>query len=64
MMNLKKTARRFWTRDEGAVTVDWVVLVSAVVGLSIPIVAMIYDGMDVAAGNINDTIATMSVTRY
>ena len=30
-----KKLRKFWTASEGAVTVDWVVLCAAVVGLAV-----------------------------
>lgn len=59
-----KVDDKFRSDDDGAVTVDWVVLVAAIVGLAIPIVALIYSGMDIAAGTINDSVGSMSITSY
>tara|TARA_E500000305_G_scaffold111600_1_gene126003 strand:- start:547 stop:708 length:162 start_codon:yes stop_codon:yes gene_type:complete len=47
--------------ENGAVTVDWVVLVSAIIGLAIPIIALIYKGMDVSAANIDTTLSAISI---
>ena len=53
MMNFFKT---FAKDEDGAVTVDWVVLTAAVVGLGIAAVATIQGGIDTAAGNIQTDI--------
>ena len=41
MLNFLKSFR---TREEGAVTVDWVVLTAAIVGLAVALIAMIAAG--------------------
>ncbi|MGJ8625093.1 MAG: hypothetical protein ACSHW1_20305 [Yoonia sp.] len=35
---------KFRAEDDGAVTVDWVVLTAAIIGLSIAVIAVIADG--------------------
>ena len=53
MMNFFKT----FARDEdGAVTVDWVVLTAAVVGLGIAAIATVRDGVDSLAGDIDTSL--------
>ncbi|RMF41798.1 MAG: hypothetical protein D6754_00170 [Alphaproteobacteria bacterium] len=37
MRILAKTLRRCWADEEGAVTVDWVVLTALIVGLAAPL---------------------------
>tara|TARA_R110001583_G_scaffold194983_4_gene368281 strand:- start:48230 stop:48577 length:348 start_codon:yes stop_codon:yes gene_type:complete len=53
--------KRHVADEDGAVTVDWVVLVSAIIGLAIPIIALIYKGMGLTAANIDSTLATISI---
>ncbi|MGB7244848.1 MAG: hypothetical protein WBC93_22510 [Sulfitobacter sp.] len=48
---MKKVFRRFRNRENGAVTVDWVVLCAAVVGLAILIVSSMTDGALGLTGN-------------
>ena len=54
MMNFFKT---FSKDEDGAVTVDWVVLTAAVVGLGIAGVSTIQTGIGTAADNISTDIA-------
>jgi hypothetical protein len=56
-----KSIRHYVADENGAVTVDWVVLVSAIIGLAIPIIALIYKGMDVSAANIDTTLSAISI---
>jgi len=53
MMNFFKNFRK---DEDGAVTVDWVVLTAAVVGLGIAGVATIQGGIETAADTISDNI--------
>ena len=49
----------FWIflRDEdGAVTVDWVVLTAAIMGLSLSIIALLWDSLTTNVGFLNRTI--------
>ena len=39
-----KFIKRFRAREDGAVTVDWVVLTAAIVGLAVALIAMIANG--------------------
>jgi Flp pilus assembly pilin Flp len=55
MMNFFKN---FSKDEDGAVTVDWVVLTAAVVGLGIAGVATIQGGIDSAATTISADIGT------
>lgn len=42
--------KTFWRRDEGAVTVDWVVLTAAIAGLAIGIWLVLVDSLFVDGG--------------
>ena len=46
---MKKTLRRFFTADDGAVTADWVVLAAAVCLLSVPLMVTMLDAVDTSA---------------
>ncbi len=48
-----------FARDEdGAVTVDWVVLTAAIVGLGIAVLASVRSGAETMAGNIETELGT------
>ena len=48
-----------FARDEdGAVTVDWVVLTAAVVGLGIAVLTAVSNGAETMAGNIETELGT------
>ena len=47
--------------EDGAVTVDWVVLTAAVIGLSIMAYLTILDGTDGLTGNTVTTLSGMAV---
>jgi len=51
-MKLFNLINEFCTDESGAVTVDWVVLTAAIVGLGIAVVATVGTGI----GNMGDTI--------
>ena len=57
-MNLfSKVKNLFFYEDEsGAVTVDWVVLTAALVGIAIAILALITTGLNGAATGINNVL--------
>ena len=50
--------KKFRKDEEGAVTVDWVVLTAAVVGLAVAAVATIRPTVDAAADRIGSEITT------
>jgi len=48
-----------FTKDEsGAVTVDWVVLTAAIVGIALAVIVLISSGVEDASGGINDELLT------
>ncbi|MFB9151494.1 Flp family type IVb pilin [Roseovarius ramblicola] len=60
MMNFFKT----FARDEdGAVTVDWVVLTAAIVGLGIAAIATVKGGVDSLAGEIDGSLSAGKVEK-
>jgi len=61
MMNLLKKFRR---DEDGAVTVDWVVLTAAIVGLGIAILATVSNGVGDLAGRIDTELSTMTIASY
>ena len=56
-----KFINRFFNEQDGAVTVDWVVLTAAVVGLSVAAVATVQDGVGNLAGAIDTGVSSTSV---
>ena len=49
MLNLKKLFKNFSASEAGAVTVDWVVLTAAVVGLSVAVGSTVKGAIDTKA---------------
>ena len=52
------TMNNFWKDEAGAVTVDWVVLTAAIVGLGIAVLASVRTGATTMAGNISTELQT------
>ncbi|MFA5581404.1 MAG: hypothetical protein WDA25_05570 [Paracoccaceae bacterium] len=50
----------FWRDTAGAVTVDWVVLTAAIVGLGVIAGASVHGGVRDIAGGISTKLTTMS----
>jgi Flp pilus assembly pilin Flp len=61
-MKLFKFARKFNNEEDGAVTVDWVVLTAAVVGLGVAALAAIKGGTGTLTTKINNQMASVSVS--
>ena len=61
MMNFFNKFRR---DEDGAVTVDWVVLTAAIVGLGIAILATVSGGVGDLAGAIDSELSTMTIASY
>jgi len=63
-----KFIKNFRKDEDGAVTVDWVVLTAAVVALGIGAIAAISDSADTLAGDISESITDgqlgTEVTKY
>ena len=55
-MNILKLARTFTNDESGAVTVDWVVLTAAIVGLGIAVLATVTSGVNTMGTNIAGTL--------
>ncbi|PHP29478.1 hypothetical protein [Limimaricola cinnabarinus] len=56
MLNFFKS---FANDEAGAVTVDWVVLTAAIVGIGVAILATVSDGVDTLADNIESGLETV-----
>lgn len=58
MLNKIKT---YMTAEDGAVTVDWVVLTAAVVGLAVVSILAIQGGADSVGANVGDYLSAREV---
>ncbi|KPQ15040.1 MAG: Flp pilus assembly protein, pilin Flp [Rhodobacteraceae bacterium HLUCCO18] len=47
----------FLSDESGAVTVDWVVLTAAIVGLGLAVMSVVSGGIESLSGNISDTLS-------
>ena len=56
---MKNLFNKFRKDDEAAVTVDWVVLTAAVVGIAIAVAATIETGLNSAANTISTNLETV-----
>ena len=57
-----KFIKKFRKEEEGAVTVDWVVLTAAVVGLGVAGVSTVSGGVDTLATSIKTGVSTKTVS--
>jgi len=57
-MKLFKLTKNFANDESGAVTVDWVVLTAALVGIAVALVATIKTGIDEAATDIKGKLSS------
>ena len=60
-MKLTKLAMNFVRDEDGAVTVDWVVLTAAIVGLGIAVLTSVSGGTTSLADKISSDLANKSV---
>ncbi|QCO57322.1 hypothetical protein EOK75_16435 (plasmid) [Pseudorhodobacter turbinis] len=51
-MNIKTFIRKFFNDESGAVTVDWVVLTAAIVGLGMVVMTLVGGGIEDMGKNI------------
>ena len=58
-MDLKNLITKFRNDESGAVTVDWVVLTAAIVGLGIAVLASVSDGITDLSDETSDTLEHM-----
>ena len=61
-MQAMRIVERFWRCRSGAVTVDWVVLTAAIVGLGIAVMTSVGAGTTAYADKISSHLAKRSVT--
>jgi len=61
-MKLFKLAKNFKNDESGAVTVDWVVLTAAIVGLGIAVLAAVSDGVENLSGDIDTQLSGQGVS--
>lgn len=57
-MKLFKLAKTFRNEEDGAVTVDWVVLTAAIVGLGIAVYGVVSGGIANLSGDIDTQLET------
>ncbi len=60
-MSVVDMARRFRTAEDGAVTVDWVVLTAGIAGLAIAVMAGITGNMGSIGAAVNTFLAAQTV---
>ena len=60
-MKLFANIKSFAANESGAVTVDWVVLTAAIVGLGIAVISSVRTGTSTLAGNIENALTSASV---
>ena len=53
--------RAFLADERGAVTVDWVVLTAATVGLGLAVMAQVRDGVEGLAGDIRSNLSGIEI---
>jgi Flp pilus assembly pilin Flp len=63
-MKLLKLAKTFANDESGAVTVDWVVLTAAIVGLGIAVLTSVGNSTKSLADTISGELGSMSVMSY
>ena len=63
-MKLFKIAKDFMRDEDGAVTVDWVVLTAAIVGLGIAVLASVSSGTTSLADKISSNLSAQTITTY
>ena len=61
-MKLFAMIRNFRDDEAGAVTVDWVVLTAAIVGLGIAVMAAVSNGLDSLSGKIETQLSSQTVS--
>ncbi len=63
-MKLFKLAQNFKRDEDGAVTVDWVVLTAAIVGLGIAVLTSVSGGTTGLADKISSNLAGQTIATY
>ncbi len=60
-MHITSQIKNFVADDSGAVTVDWVVLTAAIVGLGLAVVTSVRSGVSSLGTNISNSLSSASV---
>jgi Flp pilus assembly pilin Flp len=60
-MKIATLFKAFAKDETGAVTVDWVVLTAAIVGLGMVVVTSVGGGIETMGDNISDKLGTQSI---
>jgi Flp pilus assembly pilin Flp len=63
-MKLFEMIKTFKADEDGAVTVDWVVLTAAIVGLGIAVLTSVSGGTTSLADKISSTLSGMSILSH
>lgn len=63
-MKLFKFAKNFRNDEDGAVTVDWVVLTAAIVGLGIAVLASVSGGVTSLSDKISSQLSNQTIATY
>ncbi len=63
-MKLVNFVKRFKNDEDGAVTVDWVVLTAAIVGLGIAVLTSVSGGTTSLADKISSGLSAMTIATY
>ncbi|MEO0356715.1 MAG: hypothetical protein AAF386_00220 [Pseudomonadota bacterium] len=61
---MSNVLKNFFANEDGAVTVDWVVLTAAVVGLGAAVLASVSTGVLSLAGKTENALDSMTVPTY
>lgn len=52
----------FLRQEDGAVTIDWVVLTAAIMGMSLAVIAIWWDALTTNVGKLNSSIETRTIS--
>ena len=63
-MKLFNFVKNFKRDEDGAVTVDWVVLTAAIVGLGIAVLTSVSGGTTSLANKISSNLSSMTISTY
>jgi len=63
-MKLFALIKKFRRQEEGAVTVDWVVLTAAVIGLGVAALTAVLTGTETLTGKISASLGAQTVATY
>lgn len=62
MTNLRNSTAMFLLSEDGAVTVDWVVLTAALVGLGLAVMSVVSGGVENLSGDVSTELASLDIS--